>query len=44
MMRDLFTVELQQEEARFASVAPSGDRSGKGGTTTGTQSMVSRRS
>ena len=44
MMRDLFTAELQQEEARFASVAPSGDRSGKPPSTTGTQALASRRS
>jgi hypothetical protein len=45
IMRDLFTVELQQEEARFAAAVPATDRSGKpGGAIVGTQSAVSRRS
>ena len=45
LMRDLLTVELQQEEARFASVVPAGDRAGKAGAAPpGTQVMISRRS
>ncbi|HET6149914.1 MAG TPA: serine/threonine-protein kinase [Polyangia bacterium] len=45
LMRDLFTAELHQEETRFASVVPAGDRGGKAGASpTGTQAMISRRS
>ena len=44
LMRDLFAEELQQEEARFASVAPSGDRSARAPGTNGPQAVTSRRS
>jgi len=45
LMRDLFTAELQQEEARFASAVPAGDRAGRAAAAAaGTQAMISRRS
>jgi hypothetical protein len=43
LMRELFAEELQQEEARFASVAPAGERSSRA-TLPATQAIVSRRS
>ncbi len=45
LMRELFTDELKQEEARFAAAVPAGDPATRtGGTPTAAQSLASRRS